>query len=107
MVRRFCYYKDKVGNTKLNWSVGGKFITQMYKCEQFTGGRYFTLILPTLLLRAGQLQCQCSSEPLDLVVVAVGLVPALQEQRLRPLQTLLGRSQLVQPGWRVKYQIVY
>ena len=98
MVRRFCYYKDKVGNTKLNWSVGGKFITQMYKCEQFTGGRYFTLILSTLLRRAGQLQCQCSSEPLDLVVVAVGLVPALQEQRFRPLQTLLGRSQVLQPG---------
>ena len=70
----------------------------MYKCEQFTGGRYFTLILSTLRRRAGQLQCQCSSEPLDLVVVAVGLVSALQEQRLRPLQTLLGRSQVLQPG---------
>ena len=73
------------------------FITKTYKCEQFTGGRYFTLILSTLLLRAGQLQLECSSEPLDLVVVAVGLVPALQEQRLRPLQTLLGRRQVLQP----------
>ena len=79
------------------------FITQTYKCEQFTDGRYFTLILIlSILLRragtAGQFECESSSEPLDLVVVPVGLIPALQEQRLRPLQTLLGRRQVLLPG---------
>ena len=77
------------------------FITQTYKCEQFTDGQYFTLILSILVRRAGtagQFECESSSEPLDLVVVPVGLIPALQEQRLRPLQTLLGRRQVLLPG---------
>ena len=77
------------------------FITQTYKCEQFTDGPYFTLILSILVRRAGtagQFQGESSSEPLDLVVVPVGLIPALQEQRLRPLQTLLGRRQVLLPG---------
>ena len=74
------------------------FITQTYKCEHFTDGQYFTLILSILLRLAGQFEFESSSEPLDLVVVPVGLIPALQEQRLRPLQTLLGRRQVLLPG---------
>ena len=73
------------------------FITQTYKCEHFTDGQYFTLILSILLRLAGQFEFESSSEPLDLVVVPVGLIPALQEQRLRPLQTLLGRRQVLLP----------